>query len=226
MPPISRVAAFAFVFLHVCLGQARQGAEAWTRLEQIDKVLRSAHASGSLTYQGSCDYTGPEAPPLKALSEYSGPPSEVLQKMFASVPHMRVMQEANGIVRMAETDVPTDLLDLKIDHLAFYSSLDDNTLSHGANMALMAIETNPEVRAFRKAHHIGPDFIGIMPGDAASGKPVVYGKLENVTVSQAMDRILQTIPGFWIYENCVDKGGERTVRLSFYERPFPWRDPP
>jgi hypothetical protein len=226
MPSIRHVAAFTFVFLQVFRGQTGQGAEAWTRLEQIDNVLRSAHVSGSLTYQGSCGLTVPEALPLKALSEYSDPPSEVLQKMFASVPHMRVTEEPKGIVRMVETDVLTDFLDFKIKHLAFYSSLGDNTLSHGANMALMAIEVNPEVRAFREAHHIGPNFNGNMPGDAASGKPVVYGKLEGVTVSKALDRILQTIPGFWIYENCVGKGGERTVRLSFYERPSPWQDQP
>jgi hypothetical protein len=93
---------------------------------------------------------------------------------------------------MVETDVPTDLLDLKLDLLSFYSSSTENRGSHGPNMALLAILANPEVKAFRKAHNIGPaSDDSVMPGDAMSGKPIVYGKLKEVTVSQALDYVLQ-----------------------------------
>ena len=120
---------------------------------------------------------------------------------------------------MTATDVPTDLLDFMIHDMSFYSFSEDNSLHHGPNMGLMAIEMNPEVKAFRKVHGIGPNSDGfMMPGNAASGALVVYGRLTNVTVSQALDFILQTFPGFWIYENCVDDEGKRTGRLSFYQR--------
>jgi hypothetical protein len=152
--------------------------------------------------------------------------------MFANVPHMRVTQERRGMVRMVETDVPTDILDFKVHHLSFFSSADPsgNRASHGPHMALLAILMNPEVRAFREAHNIGPDSefsSGFsMPGDAMSNKPIVYGNLDDVTVSQALDHVLQTFPGFWVYENCVNKQGERTVRFSFFERPFPLSEYP
>ena len=121
MTSYSHVIASVFVFLTVCVGQEGQGADAWIRLGQIDNVLRAAHAaSGSLTYQGSCGRTVPEAPPIRVLSDYSRPPIEILQKMFAYVPHMRVTEEPGGMVRMVQTDVPRDLLDVKISHLSFY----------------------------------------------------------------------------------------------------------
>ena len=222
MTSCKQVFTFLFLSAIACFGQLEQGASAWSRLDQIDDVLRSSEVSGSLTYQGYCGRTLPEAPPVRDLhpKDYWGPPNKVLQEMLADVPNMRVSQEANGLVRMTATDVPTDLLDFKIHDLSFYSHNGNNSLSHGANMALMAILMNPEVRAFRKAHGIGPNpDMFMMPGDAASGR-VLYGHLQDVTVSQALDYILQTFPGFWIYENCVSADGERTVRLSFYKRPF------
>jgi hypothetical protein len=215
-----RAFAALSLFATVCFGQTQQGASAWMRMEQIDNVLRVADVSGSLIYQGYCGRTVPEAPPVR-FANRSGPPSEVLQEMLADTPSMRVTQEPSGLVRMVATDVPKDLLELKIHDLRFYSATEENPLSHGANMALMAIEMNPEVKAFRKKYNIEPTSDGfLMPGDAASGKPTVYGHLKDVTVSQALDYILQAFPGFWIYESCVSAEGERTVRLSFYERHF------
>jgi len=68
-----------------------------------------------------------------------------------------------------------------------------------------------------KAHDIAPtEDPFIMHGDAGDGTLVLYGHLRDVTVSQALDYILQTFRGFWVYENCVDEQGKRTVRLSFH----------
>lgn len=68
-------------------------------------------------------------------------------------------------------------------------------------------------------HKIGPTTDGFpLSGDSGSDKPIVYGRLKDVTVKQGLDYILQIFPGFWIYENCVNTDGERTVHLSYYER--------
>jgi hypothetical protein len=214
-----RVFVSLFVLVSICFGQSERGADAWIRLGWIDNVLRSAHVSGSLIYQGNCGRTLPEAPPVRALSHYSGSLSKTLQEMLADAPNMHVTQEPSGLIPMAATDVPTDLLDLKIHDLSFFSSTGDNSFSHGANMAIEAIEMNPEVMAFRRMHKIGPITDGfILPGNSGSDEPIVYGRLKDVTLTQALDYILQTFPGFWVYENCVNADGERTVRLSFFER--------
>jgi len=211
--------ASVFVLLTVCVGQAGKGTV--PELFQIGRVLRAAHVSGALAYS-SCGFhkrVPDDLPPMRVLEHYSGSPIEALMKMFADDPRMLVTQEKGGMVRMMETDVPTDLLSFKIHHLSFFP-LDaaESDAVHGSQMAVVAILQNPEVKDFRKAHNIGPFADAYMlPGNCCSSGRVVHGELNDVTVSQALDYVLQTYPGFWIYENCVDEKGERSVYFNLFE---------
>ena len=124
------------------------------------------------------------------------------------------------MIRMMETSVPTDLLNLKIHHVSFFSRhASESHAVYGPRMALLAILESPEVVAFGKEHNISglpsPDKGIVMPGDCCGGGRVVQGELDDVTVSQALDYVLQTFPGYWIYENCVSKDGERSVYFNF-----------
>jgi hypothetical protein len=210
--------ASVFLSLTVCVGQAGGGFEAVVKLEQIRSVLRAAQVSGSLVYSG-CGFdkrVPPDPPPVRVLPDYSGLPKDVLKKMFADDPRMRVTQEEGGMIRMMETDVLTDLLNLKIHRLSFYPSAPTDGPVHGPRMALVAILRSPEVMAFRKAHNIGGWDGNILPGDCCGGGSIVHGELDDVTVSQSLDYVLQTFPGFWLYENCVSKEGERSVYINFH----------
>jgi hypothetical protein len=214
---LAKISGAALVILVLFIGQAGGDGDRWAELRQIDLVLQSARVSGSLVYS-SCGFQRqvPHRVPIRFLSDYSGPPRDVLEEMFRDDPKMRIAEEP-GIVRMAESDIPNDLLDFKIHHLSF--EVFPPELSHGPGAAVMAIQANPEVMAFRKEHNIGPiadRFVG--PGDADSPQPVVTGDLSDVTVSQALDHVLKTFPGFWIYENCVNEEGQRTVYFSFLKR--------
>jgi len=157
----------------------------------------------------------------------SGRVTDTLQKMLAAIPQMRVTQERGGLVRMTQTDVPTDLLNFELPRMSFDVSGPAAERFHGPNMALQVILMSPEVKDFRKTHNIGPFDDGfLLPGNPEIDKPVLSGELENVTVSQALDYVLQTFPGFWVYESCVDKEGNRTVRFGFFERQFPLKKNP
>jgi hypothetical protein len=48
--------------------------------------------------------------------------------------------------------------------------------------------------------------------------PQISGDLENVTVSQALDYVLKTYPGFWAYENCQNDSGGRKIFLRFFPK--------
>jgi hypothetical protein len=213
-------AASVFLFLTVCVGQAGGGFEAVVDLQLIHRILDAAQVPGSLAYS-SCGFrkrVPDDLPPMRVLPDYSGPPKEVLQKIFADDPRMRVTTEEGGVIRMMETDVPTDLLNFKIHHLSFFpSDAADSDAVHGPQMAVFAILQNPEVKAFKKAHNIGPiaDRF-ILPGNCCGGGRVIHGELDDVTVSQALDYVLQTFPGFWVYENCVSKEGERSVYFNVH----------
>lgn len=90
----------------------------------MQKILSSAQLSGSLEYWGVCDVfkPRPEFPKLRPVSGHEGSAREVLQEVFADDTKMRVTQESDGKVRMVETDVPKDLLEVTIHHLSFPSN--------------------------------------------------------------------------------------------------------
>jgi hypothetical protein len=210
------------ILVSSCVGQDRPVIDSRATAGMIMAILGAAHVSGSLEFWGRCGpgVWQPDVPKMRELSDYSGSPREVLQRMFADDPKMRVTQEPGGTIRMVETDVPNDLLDVKISHISFRFHAPPNEYN-GPNSALILILNTPEVKAFMKAHNIGPlgDTLPL-PGNSGSGAGLgrrVYGELNNVTVAQALDYVLQIFPGIWIYQNCPGgEGGGRIARFNFY----------
>jgi hypothetical protein len=201
-----------------CVGQDRGGTSPGTGASLLGRVFSKAHASGSLEYWGVCDFKEPypDYPKLQALPNQEGSPIELLREMFSVDPEMKVSQDADGKIRMVEEDVPSDLLDVRIHHLQFSPKY------HGPDMAEDAILQSPEVVAFRKEHNLGPKSHWgprlAFPSHAfAPTEPIVSGDLHDVTVRQALDYILETFSGFWLYENCKSTEGGRMIYLSFLE---------
>lgn len=189
----------------------------------IADVLATAHVNGSLSYWGTvpCNYSlrelYPFAPSARRSTSSTGV-LDALHEMFADDPKMQITQDADGTVRMFETDVPMDLLNIRLRHVSF-----DVPDAHGPNMAVRIVLSAREVIAYRKKHKIGPfASLFLVPSDSSNENLKVTGSLNNVKVSQALDYIFKTFPGFWIYGNCPNggKGIERDVYFWFY-RTFP-----
>jgi hypothetical protein len=213
------------ILLSSCLGQERGGTDPTVALPILRQILAKANVSGSLGYWGRCDFHKPypDFPALSYPSNPSGSPVEVLQKTFASDPKMEVTQESNGLIRMFETDVPTDLLNVTISHVSFVLGDQQRDEFGGPDNAMFLVLSAPEVIAYRKAHKIGPlTDLWYRSGGSAS-KQKVTGDLYNVTVKQALDYILQFYPGFWIYENCQsdDATAGRSVFFCFFKKDLP-----
>jgi hypothetical protein len=207
--------ASALLLVSSCLGQNRGGGDPRVAVPLIRDVLSRAQVSGSLEYWGRCGRPmwRPDFPTIRSLDNYSGSPRGVLQKVFVDDPKMRVTQEPGGAIRMIETDVPSDLLDVKISHVAFRGPANP-----GPNGALLLILLTPEVKAFLRAQDI--ELLNnnlAAPGNSGSGGRHAYGELDNVTVSQALDYVLQIFPGFWVYESCPSEYRGRTVLFDFFE---------
>lgn len=189
----------------------------------IGDVLRAQHLSGSLVRSGTCrsHYSKIAIPLTVHPPRFSGPTVDVLRDMFAGYDHMRVTQDSTGMIRMVEDGVPTDILNVKIHHLSFDQSSGDsseleNLTLRGPNTAWPTILLAPEVRKFKMDRNIGPDGFPL-PGNAFNqGLPIISGQLDNVTVSQALDYILKSAPGYWVYENCTTENGRREVLFWFY----------
>jgi len=78
----------------------------------------------------------------------------------------------------------------------------------------MRIMAAPGVDAFMKEHDIRTRAFrieGLYPR-----LPDIPGELDDVTVSEALDYVLRTFPGYWVYENCTTPEGTRSVNFRFY----------
>ena len=209
-----RLAMALLLFLvGACLGQDKGGVDQTLAVPMVQKILNSAHLSGSLEFWGGCDvsWPHPEFATLRPVSGHESSALDALREMFADDKKMRVTQESDGKIRMVETDVPQDFLEVKIHHLSFPSNY------HGPRMAVYAILHTWEVMDFMD-HKIGPTTATGgwgLPGAVAIHKPSVPGELNDVTVAQALDYMLQAFPGFWTYQNCHDPEGRRTIFIDF-----------
>jgi hypothetical protein len=178
----------------------------------ITHFLVKYRVSASLSYAGVCDLKHPQPDITNTratLRNWNSGPVDALREIFADDPKMHVSQDHDGTIRMIERNVPKDLLEVKISRVSF----DD---SRNRAEALEAILHSAEIQAFVKSH--GIDLVGspIVSKRKPVIQPHVSGDLDNVPLSQALDYVLQTYPGFWVYENCEDAKGKRTVWLQFF----------
>jgi len=206
----------ALILITPCMGQDTGKVNpAWTAA-LIGGVLTKAHASGSLIYRGQCQDRGStwDLPTVSRPKQNDIPPVQMLRDMFADDPKMHVTQDANGNIRMVEADVSHDLLDLRIVQVPFSSDpgIDD------PRWAISQIMTTPDVKNYMTVNNIGPvvpDF-RLFIGPSSPSAPKISSDLHFVTVSEALDYILKTYPGFWAYEECPGENGGRKVFFQFF----------
>lgn len=185
-------------------------------IPHIMDVLRRRHLSGSLEYSGSCtdQFHSPDFLKENAASNEAELSLQALREMFANDKDMQVTQEPDGIIRMVEKSVPQELLNVKIRHISFDEENKKLPMFFPINV-LWAITHSPEVVTFMKDSDIR--LVPTMMNEASSPVPRVSGELNNVTLSQALDYMLKTFPGLWVYENCPgDNKYKRVVLFTFY----------
>jgi hypothetical protein len=220
--PSKSAGALVLILLASCVGQDKRSIDPTWAATVIGTLLNRAQLSGSLEYSGRCYNSGSSSdfPKMQMLASKDVPPAQLLSEMFADDSRMQVTLEVGGKIRMVEIQVPQDLLNLKITHISFTVHPDSPNAIGSATEALWTVLETSEVKDFMKAHHIGPimpDVFGFSLPISPDG-PYISGDLNNVSVAQILDYILQTYPGFWTYENCQEKDGSRTVFFGFFPR--------
>jgi hypothetical protein len=217
-----QASALVFLCLLGILGRARaQELHPWrSELQPILEVLDQASLSGSVELSGRCDPARPPGFPefhSAAMSRESA--IQTLRGIVADDPAMKVEQDSDGTIRMKEEGVPQDILDVKISHVSFdsygYKGI------YAADSAVQIIMSTPEVVAFLKERDIlwrGASGISGGLRNWPPGRPHLLGPLDNVTVSEALDRVLQSFFGeVLVYWNCPathDKVHQRPARSS------------
>jgi hypothetical protein len=190
-------------------------------LQPILNVLTKANLSGSLEFSGNCGslaFPGyPEFPQVHAPSTMDGPALQTLRRLFADNPGIRVTQDPDGTIRMVERSVQIDILHLRIRHISFDRD------AYDPNVAAEYIVSTPEIKLFMKSHDMQWPFGGGGAGSWIAGEipptaPHISSSMDNVTLSEAMDRVLKTFPGLWIYQNCpASNTRKRIIYFEFYE---------
>ena len=219
------------LILLVALGQGQRGGTSYkVGLPVVMEVLSRAQVSGSLEYWGTCA-DGLDLPKLQSPQRIEDDPVEALRKIFANNPNMEVRKGSTGMIRMVERDVPQDLLAVKIRRIPFGTAEPRELLTYDPRGALQVILSTPEIVAFMKEHDIGPPY-GLQDGSRTQSQPSpndphISGNLDNVTLSEALDYVLRTFPGLWIYENCPSRIRARGVVFVFYQNgpvwPLAWK---
>ncbi len=123
------------------------------------------------------------------------------------------------MIRMVEADVPTDILNVRIHYISFKVLDADgsgSTSLHGPRVALWTILRTAEVESFRKEHHVDLAAETYRLDGFVGSPPDVTGELHDVTFSQALDYVLKTSPGYWVYEDASCEDGSREVQFRFY----------
>lgn len=181
-------------------------------LAPLFESLRKANISGSLEFSSPrCDAGKPaEWPHWRILAASEKPPLQVARETWADDPTIQVTQDADGTMRMIQSGVPTDLLDLRISEIPRFDAYD-------ANAAKESILWARDVAAFMYAHHIPmPSSGGVVHGGTHVDPPRRFDPMHDVTVSQAMDRVLKIFPGIWVYQDCLQPDGKgRFIWFTF-----------
>lgn len=190
----------------------------------ISNVLSTTQVSGSLEYNGKCgsDFFVPDLPAIRVPKKLNGEsPQSIFRYMFSIDSRMAISQEGNGNIRVIESGVQTDVLHVRINHLSFNRTSDPDE-------ALHVVLSAPEVRSFMKSNAIGQPFnvheppLYLLPGPHASPMPGIRnisGELNDVTLAEALDFILQTFPGLWLYQDCENLNGQRVVYFGLFPDP-------
>lgn len=206
----------ALALTPLCMGQDTAKVDPGLTAAVIGRVLAKARVSGSLVYQGQCQERGEswDLPAANFPNQHETDPVQMLREMFADDPKMHVVQDNNRNIRMVETDVPRDLLDLRIVQVPFTSE----PSIHAPRWAITQIMATPDVKNYMTVNNIGPvepDF-RLFIGPVAPHAPKIRDDLYYVTVSEALDYIVKTYPGFWVYEECKGENGNRKVFFQFF----------
>lgn len=206
----TKVVFFSLLFLcGLCLAQERGGVDPRIAAPIVGRALSLDGLNGSLEYWGRCNYS-PDFPTVHAPKKALGSALRSVRAVFADDPQMQITKDESGIVRMVESDVPHDILNVEIAHISFVNELGS------PERDVQAILHSEEVRAFMKTNALSPiqEQIPAPFGVFALGPPQL-GELNNVTVSKALDELVKVFHGFWVYENCWTEKW-REVHFAFF----------
>jgi hypothetical protein len=233
MKTVPALATFALLLNLAAVGQQEQRfRESVTTARRIQDVFATGRLLGSVQLDSACRPKDaiPDFPQTRGPKKpYEKSPADTLQYMFSIDPEVMVSKDGKGFIRIATAGVQADILHVQIKSVSF------NAISDPGE-ALAIILNTPEIQSFVQAHGIGQPSnsslppLYLVPGvkkGPARGMPNVSGELKDVRLTDALDYLLKTFPGFWLYQNCQGQDGQRIVYFGLFPtlgRMWAWGD--
>ncbi len=175
----------------------------------VIRILEENRRSGSLEYKGQCTSLGNITDSFKVSSTSPNrSPVDTLRQMLSANPSVSVKEE-KGIIRVIGGDVGAGVLNVKINEVTFQNQTNPNE-------ATAKLLGSPELKPYLESHHT--EFVLTSGGifSLPNGRQIT-ATLKNVTLSQALDTIVRTFPGVWVYAECASKQGGARVSISFHQ---------
>lgn len=183
----------------------------------VQEMFFLTHSSGSLTLRGTCEVT--QQGSIVVSDPLSNPPQgpfrnlgEAMTAISQLDPHLSRTRDKEGLMRVNDNRVTGSVLKIHLKRVHFNRAADPNE-------AIRIVLSTPEVREYLKKNHIEQGTVFIMPMNSKD-VPKLSGDLRNVTVEQALDRIVKFFPGLWIYSECRS-GSLRRVTIRGAEVGWP-----
>jgi hypothetical protein len=184
--------------------------------------------SASLVYTGRCDnYQVVDRVPPRLHVSRTEDAGKALSEIFADDPEMQISRDPSGQVRMYESGVARDLLDHKFDRITILNGGTPRDFLRSPPEVMSEMLESPEVAEFMEARGMhAPGAPGSFRSLSVltSGGPSMPDYLENVTLADALDKVVQVFhPGLWVYKECDDLPHIRRIVALEYQPLVPFR---
>ena len=184
-------------------------------MEHVLVALKPDGRSARFDYRGTCEAPNSDVisfPPINLESSQETKNGLLrVQEMFRGNKDISVTEQPSGIIRIRVAGISGEILQTRIGHLAL-----SRIAQYDPTEAIGAIVSASEVQSAMRHFNTRP---AVLPGGLeqlpAKGMSHLDHSMENVTVDQALDRILGTFKGVVVYKECTRPGGAHLFSITF-----------
>lgn len=184
----------------------------WSNVENLTlEMFFATRSSGSLILHGTCENTfdGRDVVSDTVSNLPDGTFKNLadgLTELSHREPHVSWTRDKSGSFQVIDDRAVSDILQLRLACVRFKGAVTPTA-------AIRDLMSTPEIRAYLADNRIEEGTMFEHAGPVTTeGLPQLSGELRDVTVAQALDRIVRFFPGLWIFSECSD-GSVKRVRL-------------
>lgn len=196
--------------------QENQG-DSQGNIQRILAVLKPEEKSARLDFHGACDILNSDVISVSPINLDT--PRDVkngllrVKDILRGNRDMTVNEDQSSIIRINGAGLSDEILRTKIVHLPL-----SREAQYDPDAAIRAILGAEEVQSamlkLNTRRALTSPGLEIIP---SKGMPHLKQSLENVTVDEALDRILHKFPGIIEYKECTRPNGNHLFNITFYD---------